>query len=51
MCKKNNFQNFVLFAIKRAVLSVFWKKEKGLGILGVRNDSFEWKHTQKTFRG
>jgi len=32
--KKNNFQNLLLIAIEKAVLSVFSKK-KGLGPLGV----------------
>jgi len=35
MCKKNNFQNFLLFAIEMAVLSVILAK-KGLGPLGVK---------------
>jgi len=35
MCKKNNFQNFLLTAIEMAVLSVFSQK-KGLGPLGVK---------------
>jgi len=35
MCKKNNFQKFLLFAIEMAVLSVFLQK-KGLGPLGVK---------------
>jgi len=39
MCKKNNFQIFLLFAIKMTVLSAFLLK-KGLGPLGV-------KHAQK----
>jgi len=34
MCKQNNFQLFLLFAIEMAVLSVFSQKE-GLGPLGV----------------
>jgi len=34
MYKKTNFQIFLLFAIKMAVLSVFLQK-KGLGPLGV----------------
>jgi len=35
MCKKNNFQNFLLIAIEMAVLNVFLQK-KGLGPLGVK---------------
>jgi len=35
MCKKNNFQTFLLFAIEMAVLSVILVK-KGLGRLGVK---------------
>jgi len=35
MCKQNNFQNFLLFAIEMAVLSVFSQK-KGLGPSGVK---------------
>jgi len=35
MCKKNNFQFFLLFAIKMAVLSVF-RQKKGLGPFGVK---------------
>jgi len=34
MCKKDNFQNILLFAIELAVLSDFLQK-KGLGPLGV----------------
>jgi len=37
MCKKNNFQKFLLIAIEMAVLSVFSQK-KGLGPLGVNMD-------------
>jgi len=36
MCKKNNFQLFLLFAIEMAVLSVFFA-EKGLGPSGVKH--------------
>jgi len=39
MCKKNNFQIFLLIAIEMAVLNVFPQK-KGLGPLGVK------KHVQ-----
>jgi len=35
MCKQNNFQIFLLFAIEMEVLSVFSQK-KGLGPLGVK---------------
>jgi len=35
MCKQNNFQIVLLFAIEMAVLSVFLQK-KGLGPLGVK---------------
>jgi len=35
MCKKNNFQNFLLFAKEMAVLSVILAK-KGLVPLGVK---------------
>jgi len=35
MCKQNNFQIFLLFAIEMAVLSVFSQK-KGLGPLGFK---------------
>jgi len=35
MFKKNNFQIFLLFAIKMAVLNIFLQKE-GLGLLGIK---------------
>jgi len=35
MCKQNNFQIFLLFAIEMAVLSVFLQK-KDLGPVGVK---------------
>jgi len=37
MCKKNNFQIFLLIAIEMAILNVFSQKE-GLGPLGVKVD-------------
>jgi len=37
MCKRNNFQIFLLIAIEMAVLSVFSQK-KGLGPLGVNQN-------------
>jgi len=40
MCKKNNFQIFLLFATEMAVLSVFSQK-KGLGPLGVNLDMLD----------
>jgi len=41
MCKTNNFQIFLLFAIEMAVLSVFSQK-KGLGPLGVKLDMYSF---------
>jgi len=49
MCKKNNFQIFLLFAIEMEVLSVFLKK-KGLGPLGVKFSLFHILYLW-TFRG
>jgi len=46
MCKKSNFQNFLLFAVEMAVLSVFSQK-KGLGPLGV----IKMKSTFHPFNG
>jgi len=43
MCKQNNFQIFLLFAIEMAVLSIFSQK-KGLGPLGVNQS----KHATTT---
>jgi len=40
MCKKNNFQIFLFFAIEMAVLSVFSQK-KGLGPLGIKGHNYE----------
>jgi len=39
MFNQNNFQIFILFAIKMAVLSIFCRK-KGLGPLGVKELSY-----------
>jgi len=44
MCKQNNFQSFLLFAIEMAVLSVFLQK-KGLGPLEVKHVVFQYFNT------
>jgi len=44
MCKQNNFQIFLLFAIEMAVLSVFSQK-KGLDPLGVNGQRVQ--HLEK----
>jgi len=43
MCKQNNFQIFLLFAIEMAVLSVFLQK-KGLGPSRVKVHSLSFKN-------